>query len=190
MISENNEDAYSMMIEKYKPLIRKYASYYYQKFKHQGAEKEELIQEGIVGLINAINSYMDKEICLFYTFVVIVIRREMERYAKRLTRNKNLILTNATSFYDLVGTHDLYIEDTLYNEYDTTERKISDNYYDLIIYNFKYELSDLQSQIYELRLNNFSNKEISKLLDITYKSVDNSIRLMKIKFKNYIQSKI
>lgn len=190
MISENNEDAYSLMIEKYKPLIKKYANYYYQKFKTQGADKEELIQEGIVGLINAINSYMDKETCLFYTFVIIVIRREMERYTKKLIRNKTLILTNASSFYDMIGNHDLYVEETLYSEIDTIDRKLSDNYYDLIIYNFRYELSDLQSQIYELRLNNFSNKEISKLLDITYKSVDNSIRLMKIKFKNYIQSKI
>lgn len=190
MISENNEEAYSVMIEKYKPLIRKYANYYYQSFKNQGAEKEELIQEGMIGLINAINSYMEKEICLFYTFVVIIIKREMERYTQKLVRNKNLILTNATSFYDLVGTHELYVEDTLYNEYDNVETKLSENYYSLILYNFKYELSDHQSQIYELRLNNFSNKEISKLLDITYKSVDNSIRLLKKKFKNYIQSNL
>ena len=58
------------------------------------------------------------------------------------------------------------------------------------MYNFKYELPEVQSQIYELRLNNFTNKEIAKLLDITYKRVDNSIRLMKIKFKNYIQSNL
>jgi len=187
MISENNEDAYSLMIDKYRPLIRKYVDYYYQKYKLQGVDKEELFQEGVIGLINAINSYMEKEICLFYTFATLVVKREIERYVKKTIRNKHLILTNATSFYDSIGTHDLYVEDTLYNEYDNVEEKIKDKYYEKVLYNFKFELNDIQSQVYELRLNNFSNKEIAKLLDITYKCVDNSIRLMKIKFKNYIQ---
>lgn len=190
MISENNEDAYSLMTNKYKPLIRKYASYYYHKYKDQGVDKEELFQEGVIGLINAINSYMDNDNCLFYTFATLVIKREMERYIKRTIRNKHLILTNATSFGETLGIQELYVEDILYNEFDKVEEQIQNKYYDNLIYNFKYELSDIQSQIYELRLNNFSNKEIAKLLDITYKCVDNSIRLMKIKFKNYIQSNL
>lgn len=188
MIYESNEDAYSLMIKKYEPLIAKQVAYFYHKYKNFGIDKEELFQEGIIGLINAVNSYKIQDKCIFYTFASLVIKREMERYIKRCTRNKNLILTLAASTNELIGKDDLVLEDTLYIASDNVEYVASNNYYDNILYNFKYELNDLQSQIYELRLNNFSNHEISKLLDINYKYIDNAIRLMKVKFKNYIQS--
>ena len=190
MISENNEDAYSIMIEKYKPIVIKYADYYMRRFKVQGIEKEELIQEGIIGLVNAISSFNEQDRCIFYTFANLIIRREMERYIKRNMRYKHLLLSNATSFSESIGAEDLILEDTIYKEKDMVEVLVNDNYYEKLLYNFKYEVSDIQSQIYELRLNHFSNKEISVLLDIGYKTVDNSIRLLKNKFKIYIQSHI
>ena len=190
MISENNEDAYSIMIDKYKPLIIKYADYYIRRFNVQGIEKEELVQEGIIGLCNAINSFNEQDKCIFYTFANLIIRREMERYIKKNMRFKHLLLSNAASFSESIGIEDLIIEDTIYNEKDMVEVLANDNYYEKVLYDFKYELNDIQSQIYELRLNRFSNKEISILLDISYKTVDNNIRLLKNKFKLYIQSHI
>ena len=187
MISENNEDAYSIMLEKYQPLIGKYADYYMNKYDNRGIEKEELVQEGTIGLINAINYYAEHEECLFYTFASLVIKREMERYVKKNMRYKQQILTNATSINSLIVGDDICLEDTLFNDYDLVEKVSNEIYYKKVLYDFKYELSDIQSQVYELRLNNFSNREISILLDINYKSVDNCIRLMKEKFKKYIQ---
>ncbi len=187
MISENNEDAYSIMLEKYQPLISKYADYYIQKYDNRGIEKEELVQEGTIGLINAVNYYAENQDCLFYTFASLVIRREMERYIKKNMRYKNQVLTSATSINTLIVGDDISLEDTLFKEYDLVENISNEIYYKKILYDFKYQLSDIQSQVYELRLNNFSNKEISILLDISYKAVDNCIRLMKEKFKKYIQ---
>ena len=187
MISENDEDAYSIMLEKYQPLIGKYADYYMHKYDNRGIEKEELVQEGTIGLINAINYYAENEECLFYTFASLVIKREMERYIKKNMRYKQQILTNATSINTLIVGDDICLEDTLYNDYDLVEKVSNEIYYKKVLYEFKFELSDIQSQVYELRLNNFSNREIAILLDINYKSVDNCIRLMKEKFKKYIQ---
>lgn len=190
MISEDNEEAYSLMLNKYKPLIDKYADNYYKNFRMLGIEKDELIQEGNLGLINAINSYMIQDKCLFYTFANLVIKREMERHIKKCLRNKHLILTMATSISEPIITNELYMEDILYRDNDCVEQKIDDIYYRDVLYQFKFELSFTQAQIYELRLNNFSNKEIALLLDIAYKKVDNCLRLMKQKFKIYIQTKI
>ena len=69
MISEKNEDAYSIMIDKYQPLISKYAEQYYQKYDNRGIEKEELIQEGILGLINATISVIMSKL-LFMTITM------------------------------------------------------------------------------------------------------------------------
>ena len=190
MISENNEDAYSLMIDKYQPLVQKCAVHYYNHYYQYGVEKDELLQEGNLGLINAIKFYNKSDKCLFYTFAIVVIKREMERHIKRNLRYKHRVLTNATSLNDTIGYGDLVIEDTLYNINDNVERIIDDKYYWQILYEFKFELSDFQSQVFELRLNNFSNREIATLLDVTYKRVDNAIRLIKQKFKSYIQIKI
>jgi RNA polymerase sporulation-specific sigma factor len=190
MISESNEDAYSLMLDKYHPLVLKHAEYYVNMYNNRGIEKEELIQEGTIGLINAINAYMNQEDCIFYTFANLLIKREMERYIKKNMRNKQLILTSSVSIFESIGIDDLVLEDTLFDIADSVESIIEDTYYRKVLYDFKFELNDIQSQIYELRLNSFSNKEISILLDIKYKTVDNCIRLMKIKFKNYIQRKI
>lgn len=187
MISENSEDAYSMMIEKYQPIIIKQADYYLKKYAGHGIEKEELIQEGTIGLINAIHYYMEEEDCLFYTFANLIIKREMERYIKKQTRYKHQILTNATSIHGLIVGDDIMLEDTLFDDKYLVENMSNDIYFKKVLYDFKYELSDVQSQIYELRLNSFSNKEISILLGLTYKRVDNCIRLTKEKFKKYIQ---
>ena len=54
-----------------------------------------------------------------------------------------------------------------------------------IIY-FKNSLSDLESAIFELRLNNFKYAEIAKLLDIKVKKVDNEMMKIKIKLKKYL----
>lgn len=190
MISENDEDAYSIMLEKYQPIINKYAEYYHQKCNNRGIEKEELIQEGRIGLINAINCYISKENCIFYTFALLVIKREMERYIKKNMRNKQLILTSAISINEIVVNDELSLEDTLFKDIDMVEPTFNDVYYKKLLYEFKYELSDLQSLVYELRLNNFNNKEISILLDTNYKTIDNCIRLMKEKFKKYIQKNV
>ena len=77
MISENNEEAYSMMLEKYQPLIGKYADYYIGKYDNRGIEKEELIQEGTIGLIKAINSFNYDKGIRFATYAVRCIQNEI-----------------------------------------------------------------------------------------------------------------
>ena len=55
---------------------------------------------------------------------------------------------------------------------------------------FKYELSDRQALVYELKFNNFTNKEIASLLDLNYKSVDNALKLIRQKIRKYISREI
>jgi len=188
MVSENNESAYGILINKYQPLIEKYARYYCTMYAKLPLDREELIQEGTIGLMNAIKQYEIEENCLFYTFAILVVRREMERYIKKCCRNKQLILTNAVSLSQGIGNDDLEMQDVISDNSCNVEDVFYNNYFSRMLYEFKYNLSDVQASIYELRLNSFTNKEIAQLLDVKYKTVDNCLQFIKPKLQNYLQS--
>ena len=190
MIKENSEDAYSLMIDKYMPIIKRIADDYLKQYANLNMDREELIQEGIMGLINAINSFVERKNCIFYTYAILLIRREMMKHIRTCSRGKNLILTLSKSIYDDVYENELFFEDTLYRKQDLVEEEVLSNYYDSLLYYFKYKLDNNNSLIYELKINNFSNGEIAKLLSLSYKKVDNNWRLIKKKLLVYLQDKI
>ena len=175
------------MINKYNPIIKKQADIFIKKYPSLNMDRDELVQEGTLGLINAIDSFSERRNCIFYTYAILLIKREMIKHTKRCSCSKNLILTLSKSFSESVFENELYLEDTLFEKKDLVEEKVLSNYYEQILNAFKYELKLKEALIYELRINNFSNKEISILLDLPYKSVDNNWRLIKIKLLEYIQ---
>lgn len=186
MIGESDESAYNMMYAKYYPLISNLARKYYKYYANYGIDYDDLYQEGLVALNNAIKEFSEKNNCLFYTYVLVCIKREMERLVKKSIRLKHTVLNNALSLDKSIGDNDLYIEDVI----EDIRENISNNFDNIVSYknilDLKYELSDRQSMVYELKLNNFSNKEIATLLDISYKAVDNSLKLIKGKLKKYV----
>ena len=86
-IRESNELAYNILIKKYSLLINKMANEYYLKAKTLKVEYDDLVQEGYVGLFQALDDY-NEDTCLFYTYAIICIRREMERLIKSFSRKK------------------------------------------------------------------------------------------------------
>ena len=189
LIGEKNEDAYTLVINKYNPIIKKQADLFIKNYSNLNMDRDELIQEGILGLINAVDSFTERRNCIFYTYAILLIKREMLKYVKKCSSSKNLILTLSKSISETVFDNDLYLEDMLYTKKDLVEENVLSNYYEQLLYEFKYELSYKESPIYELRINNFSNKEISTLLDLSYKSVDNNWRTIKKKLIYYLQQR-
>lgn len=186
MIGESDELSYSIMYDKYHPLISNLANKYYNNYKGCGLDYDDLYQEGMVALNNAIREFNDNNNCLFYTYSLVCIKREMERLIKKSMRLKHMVLNNCISMDKSIGESDLFIEDII----EDPKKNNSDNLLEIKlskkILDLKYNLSDRQAMVYELKLNNFTNKEISLLLDINYKAVDNSLRLIKSKLKQYV----
>lgn len=100
----------------------------------------------------------------------------MERLIKACRRNKQMVLNNAISINCAIDSDDsLFLEDVIASGEDVESFVISEEVFkNLFLY--KHELSFEESLIYELKVNRFSNKEISILLDMSYKKVDNSLR--------------
>lgn len=185
LIRESDELAYNLLYEKYQPLITHYAKQYYSSNNDIGLDIDDLYQEGMCAFENALGKY-DNETCLFYTYVTICIRREMEKLIKTYRRHKNSILNEANSLNKYVrGMGELNYEDIIGDDKYSVEGTVIDSFTSTFIHAFKYELDFEKANIFELRLNGFTNKEISVLLDAEQKTIDNMLRKIRKKFIKY-----
>ena len=103
-------------------------------------------------------------------------------FIRNNSRYKHNILSDSVSLNDDIDDSGTTIESVIDSGINIVSQY--SNYMDYkSLLSLKYDLPFLHSLIFELRLNNFSNKEISILLDIKYKSVDNAITSIKSKLK-------
>lgn len=178
LVGENNEEVYNSIYAKYKPLIHKMAKTLCENYKSALVEYDDLFQEGMYGLNNAIKNFNGKSGSLFYTLAKLCISREMNGYITKMLRGKNMILSSAVSF-DTPITNGFVVEDTLYSHDDSVELQFESIEMEKYILDLKYELKDEYMPVYELKLNGFSNAAIANLLDLRYKDVDNYLRSIK-----------
>lgn len=179
LVGENNEEVYNSIYAKYKPLIHRMAKTLCENYKSALVEYDDLFQEGMYGLNNAIKSFNGKSGSLFYTLAKLCISREMNGYVAKMLRGKNMILSSAVSFDTPISKNGFVVEDTLYSHDDSVELQFESIEMEKYILDLKYELKDEYMPVYELKLNGFSNAAITNLLDLRYKDVDNYLRSIK-----------
>ncbi len=179
LVGENNEEVYNSIYAKYKPLIHRMAKTLCENYKSALVEYDDLFQEGMYGLNNAIKSFNGKSGSLFYTLAKLCISREMNGYVAKMLRGKNMILSSAVSFDTPISKNGFLVEDTLYSYDDSVELQFESIEMEKYILDLKYELKDEYMPVYELKLNGFSNAAIANLLDLRYKDVDNYLRSIK-----------
>ena len=190
LIADNNEMAYSMIFSKYRPIISHFACELRKKFYNIGVEYDDLYQEGMFGLNEAIKKYKFNNENTFYTFALLCIKREMQRLILHSTRKKNAVLNSAKSFDELLFNEGVSLEEVVYDEKNLIDYCLNElNFYEKFML-IKYNLNIRYMPIFELKVNGFSNKEIATLLDIPYKKVDNALYNIKKNIKNILNMSI
>lgn len=178
LIKEDNEQALNIMFNKYQPLIKKIAHYYFERFKGLKIEFEDLVQEGMIGLCEAIRGFkLDKEV-LFFTFAFLCIKRKIASYIRKIMTDANLSLYASLSIDSRNIDKGINYEEPL----TLMEEKVFIEH----LINFKNTLDFIDANIFELRYNSFSYKEISKFLGINKKAIDNRLMKIRNKLKNYL----
>lgn len=185
-ISENNEEANEILFEKYKPLIVNISNKMYNYCKNKGLELNDLIQEGMLGLNLAIKSYNQDKEASFYTYAKKCIERKIISLVASTCRLKHKALNESMSFEvtsNEQGTFEIFMEDNSYNpenmiiDYET-ENEIIKKAHEL--------LTDLEKQVFDLKISGFNYREIAEMLDKDTKTIDNAIQRLKNKIKNRI----
>ena len=176
LIRENNEEAREILYNKYKPIIVKKSTDQIYKLGSYGMEINDLIQEGYIGLDNAINCFNEKENTSFYTFALLCIDRQIITYIKKNTNNKAMILNDAINLDD--GKEYLFrdntdIEGSFINKEDAKE------FINLICDS----LSDIEKKVFSLKLEGYDIGEIANILNKDTKVIYNTLHRIKYKIK-------
>ncbi|MDX8363094.1 MULTISPECIES: RNA polymerase sporulation sigma factor SigH [Bacillaceae] len=187
LVHSGNSEALDYLINKYKNFVRAKARSYFLI----GADREDIVQEGMIGLYKAIRDFREDKLTSFKAFAELCITRQIITAIKTATRQKHIPLNSYVSLdkpiYDeesdrtlmdvISGTKVMNPEELIINqeEYDDIEVKMSEL------------LSDLERKVLVLYLDGRSYQEISEDLNRHVKSIDNALQRVKRKLERYLE---
>ena len=190
-IKQGDEYALSYLLEKYKELVNMKVGKYFMV----GAEKEDIIQEGMIGLYKAIKNFDTKKQNSFKTFANLCIERQLITAIKTSNRQKHMPLNSYLSLNmaaydnnedDSVELIDTFNSNTIEDPLETVMKK---EYYEQIHNNIEKSLSKFEKQVLDRFMKGESYNVIAKRLDSPVKSVDNAIqRIRKKAVKNMFKN--
>ncbi|NLC52213.1 MAG: RNA polymerase sporulation sigma factor SigH [Firmicutes bacterium] len=179
--------ALEFLINKYKNFVKAKARSYFLI----GADREDIIQEGLIGLYKAIRDFRGDKLSSFRAFAELCITRQIITAIKTATRQKHIPLNSYVSLnkpiYD--EDSDRTLLDILSGSKvtDPEELMINREEYHDIEFKMGEILSDLEWKVLTLYLDGKSYQEIAIELKRHVKSIDNALQRVKRKLERYLE---
>ena len=186
LAQNNDDDALTYLLDKYKNFVRSKARSYFLI----GADHEDIVQEGMIGLFKAIRDYKPTRLSSFRAFAELCVKRQIITAIKTATRQKHFPLNSYVSL-----NKPLYDEESDRTLLDVIEGRVT-NPEDLFISQEELEriqneisttLSPLEQQVLAAFLNGKSYQEIAGMLDRHVKSIDNALQRVKRKLTKMLE---
>lgn len=179
-------DAEETLMRKYKETVKIKAKMYYMA----GADEDDVVQEGMIGLLKAIRQYdADKETS-FGTFAGICITRQIISAIRSADRDKHKALNTSVSLSDPLKDEsgEMTVEDTLRTDMteDPETLLVMKDIAGYILHNGDNILSDLEMEVLSEVLKGRSHEEIAEKLGKNSKSIDNALQRTKKKIVSYL----
>lgn len=185
---EGDQNASSQIVRRYRSLVRCKARSYFLV----GGDRDDIIQEGLIGLYKAIRDYDANRQSSFRSFAELCVTRQMITAIKTATRRKHSPLNTYVSFSKSTGNEEdggeRLLTDILAAKEvcDPAEIVISAWEGDFIRKGFSEALSDFEARVLRLYMDGCSYQEIADRLGRHAKSVDNALQRVKRKMEAQI----
>ncbi len=185
LVRSGDKHALDFLINKYKELVNLKVNKYFII----GAEKEDIVQEGLIGLFKAIKSFNKNKQNSFKSFANMCIERQLITAIKSCNRQKHIPLNSYLSLNlsayeedDNIEILDIFDSHLIEDPLDTITKK---EYYKNVESAISQRLSTFEKQVLQRYIQGESYIEIAERLDTPVKSVDNAIqRIRKKTIKN------
>lgn len=187
LVHQGDSEALDYLIHKYKNFVRAKARSYFLV----GADREDIVQEGMIGLYKAIRDFKEDKQSSFKAFAELCITRQMITAIKMATRQKHIPLNCYVSL-----DKPIYEDDSARTLMDVLSGAKMTNPEELIINREEFDhmeekmtelLSDLERKVLLLYLEGRSYQEISEELNRHVKSIDNALQRVKRKLEKYVE---
>ncbi len=185
----NNLMAQDYLLQKYRNFVRAKARSYFLI----GAEKEDIIQEGMIGLYKAIRDFRNDKLASFRAFAELCITRQIITAIKTATRQKHIPLNSYVSL-----NKPIYEEDSDRTLLDVISGVKVINPEDMVISKEEFidiekemnnMLSELEWEVLRRYLDGKSYQEIAEELRRHIKSIDNALQRVKRKLEKFLSSR-
>ncbi|MGI6329474.1 MAG: sigma-70 family RNA polymerase sigma factor [Bacilli bacterium] len=185
LIQDNNERATELLYEKYRFIVELKAKKKVRYAKGKGLDYNDLVQEGMIGLSEAIRDYRDDRNAKFSTFANLCIERQIGSALLRANRKKHQILNESLSLEDSIFDNDKPLSDYIpdQQEIDPGEYLIDLESGKEIYDKISSLLTPLEQQVFELKVCGFNYQEIGLIINKSYKSVDSALQRIKSKIR-------
>ncbi|EPY06927.1 RNA polymerase factor sigma-70 [Paenibacillus alvei TS-15] len=186
-VREGDSEALEYLINKYRNFVRAKARSYFLI----GADREDIVQEGMIGLYKAIRDFKGDKLASFKAFAELCITRQIITAIKTATRQKHIPLNSYVSL-----DKPIYDEDSDRTLLDVIGGSRVSDPEELIINQEEFVgledkmseiLSDLERKVLMLYLDGRSYQEIAVDLDRHVKSIDNALQRVKRKLERYLE---
>lgn len=186
MVHSGDSEALDFLITKYKSFVRMKVKSYFLI----GADKEDIVQEGMIGLYKAIRDFKGDKLSSFKAFAELCITRQIITAIKTATRQKHIPLNSYISL-----DKPIFDEESQRTLMDVLTGSVVDDPEELIIHREEFSymeekigeiLSDLERQVLALYLDGQSYHEISAELNRHVKSIDNALQRVKRKLERHL----
>ncbi len=185
MAQSGNDEAMTFLMEKYKSLVRQKT----RTFFLTGGDKDDLIQEGMIGLYKAICDYIPEREASFKTFAELCISRHVYSAIKISNRMKNQPLNTYISIYapafsvnNEPDESDFMIDQELEIAEGNPEDIIINRESAVFVHKQLFKgLSKMETQVLSRYLDGMTYQEIAADMDKTPKSIDNALQRIKNK---------
>ena len=183
MAKQGDKYAINKLIEKYSIMVKAKAKTYFLV----GADKEDIIQEGLIGLYKAIRDYDEDKTCSFRYFADICVTRQIITAIKTATRQKHIPLNTYISL-----NRPMFEEESERTLYDMVTTSLDNDPEGLVIdkeankdmeNRMKKTLSKFEEEVFIRYLSGQSYSDIAISLSKDAKSVDNAIQRVKKKLE-------
>lgn len=186
LVHQGSTDALDYLITKYRLFVKAKARSYFLI----GADKEDIIQEGMIGLYKSIRDFKGDKLSSFRAFAELCITRQIITAIKTATRQKHIPLNSYVSL-----DKPIYDEESDRTLLDVITGSESEDPEHLMIHREEYShleekigeiLSELEQQVLALYLDGQSYNEISEELNRHVKSIDNALQRVKRKLERHL----
>ena len=187
MAREGSETAEEILIEKYKGLVRAKSKAYFIA----GAEAEDVVQEGMIGLMKAVRSFDANREASFKTYAGTCINNQILKAIRKAEREKNQPLNDAISLDNHLGEKDenLTIGDIIKGSmFDEPEEKVI--YEDTLerLGNISRQIfSPMEAKVLRAKIAGKNYQEIAEELGKSPKAIDNALQRIRKKIMAFLE---
>lgn len=190
LVHENNEDAKSILFDRYKDKIDYLIKKYSIVAKTLGIDIKDLNQEALVGFTDAILNYIPEKEASLPTYICLCVERKIKKACIKASTIKNQAMKDSLSLdytYDDINIPlKELIEDV---DSDPLVKITEQERYEELLNRIKSSLTDNELPVFELMILGLGYKDIAEVLDREAKQIDNAIQRIKTKIKKILSNR-